>query len=243
MITFKEFLELAESSTPEKGKRRLAPRGPKKNRYSRGREKSDTSDRAALKKAGFRRSPNQDYYPQDHVSSSSDHHDTVIGTYKSQSDYAKHSTKGKIVDSDKRTALGQRKKKVVPTAQRVRHLKALRKQLGGDRTQKQVHDVSIHSKDEHEHEKNDPKKLISRGKSFKKEVKAVPDAIKRVGGKAGDKVSGTPTEVQKMSSKMTVKDAVKARKEGAKKRGKIYQQTLGGSKTNPKTGRNIGTLR
>ena len=30
MITFRQFLELAESSTPEKGKRRLAPHGPKK---------------------------------------------------------------------------------------------------------------------------------------------------------------------------------------------------------------------
>lgn len=243
MITFKEFLELAESSTPERGKRRLAPHGPKKNRYSRGRVKADTSDRAAMKKAGFKRSSSHDYYPQDHVSSSSDYHDTVVSTYKSQGDYAKHNIKGKIVDTDKRTATGQRKKRVAATADRVRHLKALRKQMGGDRTKKQVHDVSIHSKDEHEHEKNDPKNLISRGKSFKKELKAVPSAIKKVGGKAGDKVSGTPTEVQKMSTNMTVKDRVNARKEGAKKRGKIYHQTLGGSKTNPKTGKNIGTLR
>lgn len=240
MITFQEFLELAESSTPERGKRRLAPHGPKANKYSRGRIKSDTSDRAAMRKAGLRRRSNDDYYPQDQQTSSSSHHDTIVSTYKSQSDYAKHNMKGKVVDGP-RTESGARKRKVVPTAKRALHLKALRKQMGGDRTSKPVHDVSIHAKDGEEHKKNDQSQLITRGKSFKKEVKGVPSAIKKVGGKAGDKVVGTPAEVQD-TSHMSAADRVKARKEGAKKRGKIYGKTLG-AKTNPKTGKNIGTLR
>lgn len=242
MITFTEFLELAESSMGEKGKRRLAPKGPKANKYSRASQRHTTVDRVAMKKAGFRRSASQDYFPQDNISSSSSHHDTVVSTYKNQSDFAKHNIKGKhkVVG---RTATGAQKKNVVPTADRVRHLKALRKQLGGDRTSKQVHDVSIHAKDDKEHAKNDPKELITRGKSFKKEVKAVPSAIKKVGGKAGDKAVGRPAEVQTMPDSMSAKKRVELRKKGAEKRGKIYNKELGGSKTNPKTGLNIGTVR
>jgi hypothetical protein len=242
MITFREFLELAESSTGERGKRRLAPKGPKANRYSRTAQRHDTVDRVALKKAGFKRYSNQDYYPQDHISSSSPHHDTVISTYKNQSDFAKHNIKGKLKNVG-RTATGVPKKKVVPTAERVRHLKALKKQLGSDRTSRQVHDVSIHAKDDQEHQKNDPKQLISRGKSFKKEVKAVPSATKQVGGKAGDKVVGRPAEVQSMPDSMPASQKVALRKKGATKRGKIYNKELGGSKTNPKTGLNIGNLK
>ncbi len=242
MITFKEFLELAESSTGERGKRRLAPKGPKGSRYERTAQRHDTVDRIALRKAGFKRPPNQDYYPQDHISSSSPHHDTVIGTYKNQSDFAKHNVKGKLKNAG-RTLTEAQKKKVVPTAERVRHLKALRTQLGGDRTPRQVHDVSIHAKDDQEYQKNDPKQLISRGKSFKKEVKAVPSATKQVGGKAGDKVVGRPAEVQSMPDSMPASQKVALRNKGAKKRGKIYNQELGGSKTNPKTGLNIGNLK
>lgn len=242
MITFREFLELAESSTGESGRRRLAPKGPLKNRSSRASQRHATVDRAAMKKAGFRRSANQDYFPQDNQTSSSTHHDTNIGTYKTQSDFAKHNVKGKLKVAG-RDETGRQKRKVVPTADRVRHLKALRKQLGGDRTSKPVHDVSIHAKDDKEHVKNDPKELITRGKSFKKEIKAVPDAIKKVGGKAGDKVAGRPAEVQSMPDSVSAKKNAELRKKGAQKRGKIYHKELGGSKTDPKTGMNIGTLR
>lgn len=242
MITFTEFLELAESSMGEKGKRRLAPRGPKANKYSRASQRHATTDRAAMKKAGFRRSASQDYFPQDNQTSSSSHHDTVISTYKNQSDFAKHNIKGKLKVVG-RTATGAQRKNVVPTADRVRHLKALRKQLSGDRTPKQVHDVSIYPKDDKEHAKNDSKELITRGKSFKKEVRAVPSAIKKVGGKTGDKAVGRPAEVQPMPDTMSASERVRLRKKGAQKRGKIYHQELGGSETNPRTGLNIGTVR
>jgi hypothetical protein len=242
MITFKEFLELAESSTPERGKRRLAPKGPLKNKSSRAAQRHATVDRVAMKKAGFRRSANQDYFPQDNQTSSSTHHDTNIGTYKNQSDFAKHNVKGKLKVTG-RDETGRQKRKVVPTADRVRHLKALRKQLGGDRTPKQVHDVSIHAKDDKEHAKNDPKQLITRGKSFKKEIKSVPDAIKKVGGKAGDKVAGRPSEVQSIPDSVSAAKKSDIRKKGAQKRGKIYHKELGGSKTDRKTGLNVGTVR
>jgi hypothetical protein len=53
-----------------------------------------------------------------------------------------------------------------------------------------------------------------------------------VGAKPGDKVTSTPQGV------MPGED----RKEGAKKRDKIYTKELG-SKMNPKTGKTMGTVR
>lgn len=221
MITFKEFLELAESSMGERGKRRLSPKGPKANKYSRSKQRSDTSDKVALKKAGFKRSSSHDHYPSDSVSSSSDHHDTNVATYRNQSDYAKSEAPSK-----KRFG-----KKVRKTADRVKSLKALRKQMGGDRTAKQVHDVSIHSKDDEGIRKNDPKKLVSRGKSFKKEVRSVPKSLKNAGAKPKDIVTSTPSGIMPGEN----------RKEGAKKRDKIYAKELG-SKMNPKTGKTMGRV-
>lgn len=225
-MTFSDFMALCESSSPERGRRRLAPKGPLKNKYSLSRKNAATSDRAALKKAGFKRSPNKDHYPQDHEVSSSDYHTTNIATYKHQSDYAKNNMPGKQPFS------GERKSYVViPTAKRVLHAKALRKQMGGDRTSKPVHDVSIGADDETT-SKNNPKQLISRGKSFKQEVRAVPDTLKKAGAKPGDKVSATPLGVMPGEN----------RKKGAKKRDKIYTKELG-SKMNPKTGKTMGTAR
>lgn len=221
MITFKEFLELAESSSSERGKRRLSPHGPLKNKYSRGRQREDTTNKAALKKAGFRRSSNKDPYPQENEVSSSKHHSTGVATYKTQSDYA-------VDNIPKKKRFGRKPRR---TAELVRKAKALRKQMGGDRTSKQVHDVSIGANDETT-SKNNPKQLISRGKSFKQELRAVPDSLKKVGAKPGDKVTSTPQGV------MPGED----RKEGAKKRDKIYTKAFG-SKMNPKTGKTMGTAR
>jgi hypothetical protein len=234
MITFQEFLELAESSTPERGRRLLALRGPKKSRYSREAQQKETSDRAALRKAGFSRSPQRDSSPKNDETSSSDHHDTVITTFKNQTHYAKANVKKKV---DSRGIRG----KVTKTADRVRHLKALRKQMGGDRTPRQVHDVSIYSQDG-EREKNDRDQLISRGKSFKKEIKAVPSAVKSVGGKPGDKVAGRPTEVLDVPRGTSMEKRKEMKKKGAEKRGKIYNKELG-AKMNPKTGLNMVNLR
>jgi hypothetical protein len=223
MITFREFLELAESSTGESGKRRLAPKGPLKNKFSRGRQRQDTVDKVALKKAGFKRSPSKDPYAQDHQASSSKYHDTNVDTYKSQSDYASDNLPSKRVS----TRGGNKPR---PTKERVIAAKALKKQLGSDRTSRPVHDVSIHTKDDTPR-KNDPDKLISRGKSFKKEIGAVPDTLKKVGAKPGDKVTSQPQGVLPGEN----------RKEGAKKRDKIYTKALG-SKMNPKTGKTMGTV-
>jgi len=231
MITFRECLELAESSTGESGRKRLPSRGPSSNKETRDRNKENVSRRAALKKAGFKHSPDDHDRQKIEVPSSSDHHFTSIKTHRNQSDFAKNQLFNK-------SEFG----KVERTLSRVKELKAIRKQLGGDRTSKPVHDVSIFSK-KSTTTKNDPKELISRGKSFKNELKAVPDSIKKSGGKAGDKVAGRPLEIQKMPNTMSAREKRKLKTKGAKKRGKMYHQELGGSETNPRTRLNVGNLK
>ena len=224
MITFQKFMELCESSSPERGRRRLASQGPLKNKFSRGRQRQRTVDKVALKKAGFKRSPSNNLFQQDHQASSSKYHATNIETYKNQSDYASDNLPSKRVS----TRGGDKPR---PTKERVIKAKALRKQMGGDRTSKPVHDVSIHSKGDTP-DKNDPDNLIPRIKSFTGELRAVPDALKKAGAKPGDKGSATPEGLMPGEN----------RKQGAKKRDKIYTRILG-SKMNPKTGRTIGNVR
>ena len=224
MITFQKFMELCESSSPESGRRRLAPQGPFKNKFSRGRQRQRTVDKVALKKAGFKTPPTKDSFPQrDYQASSSKYHATNVETFKNQSDYASNNLPSKRIS----TRGGEKPR---PTKERVIRARALRKQLGGDRTPRPVHDVSIHSKNDTPR-KNDPDKLIPRAKSFTGEIRAVPDTLKKAGAKPGDKVTSTPQGVMPDEN----------RKEGAKKRDKIYTKALG-SKMNPKTGRTMGTV-
>ena len=223
MITFKEFLELAESSSPERGRRRLASRGPGENTWDRIDARRSISDKVALKKAGFKRRESGEE-PKETDASSSPHHRSTVGTYKNQSDYVLDQIPLKNVGS------GRGRSKVRSTASRVRHAKALRKQLGGDRTSKPVHDVAILS--DTPHAKNDREDLISRGRSFKKEVQSVPKALQKAGAKPGDKVTSEP------SGTMSGEDRIK----GKQKRDKIYTKVLK-AKMNPKTGRTMGTMR
>jgi len=222
MITFKEFLDLVESSTGER--HRVVRHGPKKNKYSRGVQRRDNSDRAALKKAGFRRSGSIDYHPSNNEISNSEHHSTVVSSYANQSDYARDSGGSKIKRS-KTTGVS-----VVPTSQRVSKLKKLKTQMGGDRTARRVHDVAIEGNDERD--KNDSKDLISRGKSFKKETRAVPDTLKKVGAEKGDVVTSNPLGVMKGEDK----------KKGGEKRARIYNKELGGT-VDRRTGTMMGRVK
>lgn len=220
MITFKEFLELAEASTPERGRRRLAPLGPASNKYSRLSQARQNSNRAALKKAGFSRSPSRGHVePREYVFSNSKHHETGIFSFKNQSDYTKDSIPPKTTGS-----------KVTPTSKRVIRARALRKQMGGDRTSKPVHDVVVDT--DVDIEKNNKWNLISRGKSFKKEISSVPNTLKKAGAKPGDKVTGNPAAAMPGENEIT----------GMKKRDKIYTKKFG-AKMDQKTGTTIGNFR
>lgn len=211
MITFKQFLELAESSSSERGRRRVTPRPV---------DREKMSDRSALKKAGFKRSPSGNK-PVLKTASSSDHHFTAAFTDRNQSDYTSSNMDKKIRYDGK----------VERTSKRVLKAKALRKQLGGDRTAKKVHDVSVFTSGDSPN-KNDPKQLVSRGKSFKKEVRAVPKSLKDIGAKPGDKVTATPVGHMPGENLKT----------GQQKRDKIYTKELG-AKMNPRTGKTMGTVK
>ena len=73
---------------------------------------------------------------------------------------------------------------------------------------------------------------LGRTKSFKKEVRAVPDTLKKLGAKPGDKVAATPV------AHMPGEDL----KSGQRKRDKIYTKELG-AKMNPRTGKIMGTVK
>lgn len=222
MKTFLEFLE--ESSSPERGRRRLPSRGPSRGNMDSLRQRRETSDRSALKKAGFKRRSTS--YPESSEDDASYYHSTQIDTYPNQSDFALNNAIDKNLSTG-RVSFG----KVKPTAVIVRRLKALRNQLGGDRTPKKVHQVSISSRSAHN--KNDSDELISRGKSFRQELRALPSTLSwAAGAKPGDKVVGEPAGV------MPHED----RKKGKQRRAKLYKNEFG-QKMNPKTGMTIGTFR
>lgn len=184
MITFVEFLELCESSTGESGRRRVSSRGPSANMSDRNKQRQDNSNRAALSKAGFSRSPRPvtgkgGRKTKWTETSTSSHHSTETGTYANQSDYA----------TTKIGNLGPKGNK--PTSKRALKAKQVRKQLGGDRTPRQVHDVAVNKKRTYD---DDNSSTMTKGRSFRKEVtKGVSDNLKKAGAKSGDIVTSTPT--------------------------------------------------
>jgi len=184
MISFHQFLELCESSTGESGRRRVSSRGPAADRSDRNRQRQANSNRAALSKAGFSRSSKpvtgkggrRNKWTE---TSSSSHHSTETSTYANQSDYA----------ASKIGNLGPKGNK--PTSKRALKAKQVRKQLGGDRTSKPVHDVSVNKNRTYN---DDNSSNMTKGRSFRKEVtKGVPDNLKKAGAKPGDIVTSTPT--------------------------------------------------
>lgn len=182
MITFREFVEraeLSESSGGERGRRRVSSRGPSSDKFERNKQRNVSSSNAALKKAGFKRSTKYMSGAKGRPTkwtetSTSSHHGTETATHANQSDYASRS-------ATKRGA----------TSTRVSKLKKIRTQLGGDRTSRPVHDVSVNKKRTY----NDtPSSTMTKGRSFRKEVtKGVPDNLKKAGAKTGDIVTSSPT--------------------------------------------------
>lgn len=222
MKTFQEFLE--ESSTPERGRRRLSSRGPKKDSYQRGRDREKTSNKIAVKKAGFKTGSQDDPHgSSDHYHSSSRHHSTNIASHKTQADYA-------LSTVDRKYDRFSSSRRVEPTSSRVSGLKKIRRLLKTTRTAKPVHDISIHS-DESGISKNDPKRLISRGKSFKNERRGVSDALKNAGAKTGDFAVGEPY------GSMPHENPEKGKKVRAKLYGKDYGVNL-----DKRTGKMVGRV-
>lgn len=213
-----------ESSMPEKGKRLLAPRGPSRYDMHRLNQRRINSDKVALRKAGFRRTPksNTDFY----ADNNSQHHSTSVTTHPNQSGYAISKTKNKNISTGMRP-----RGKVNSTASRVKELKTLRKQLGSDRTSRKVHDVTINTTTPHG--KNDSDNLFKRHRSFRQSIYDIPKTLRNAGAKPGDKVTGEPAETM---------HGAKNTKSGKTKRDKLYNEILG-KKMNSKTGVTVGTYR
>lgn len=234
MKTFKEFITECENlverveAQGSRG-RALASRGPRRSAHINSR--LHQSDKAALKKAGFRRIPDDVYSYTNknkiHDTWNSDEHLTKVGTTKNQTDFAANQLNLK---HPKITSPKPGTTRVVPTSKRVSELKALKRQLGGTRTSRAVHSIDI-SADEH-HTKNDPTRLVSRGKSFRQELRGVPKSLKSAGAKSGDLVTGKPTATMGNENPET----------GKKKRAQLYQRTFG-AKLNPRTGLMVGRAR
>lgn len=222
MKTFSEFLE--ESSTPERGRRRLSSRGPEQDKYHRAQNRQKTSDRIAVRKAGFKtKSQDGPHGSSDHYHSSSRHHSTNIASHKTQADYA-------LSTVNRKHNRFSSSRKVEPTSSRVSGLRNIRKLLKTTRTAKPVHDISIHS-DEGGISKNDSKRLISRGKSFKNERRGVSDALKNAGANTGDFAVGEPYGSMPHENPET----------GKKIRAKLYSDDYG-VKLHKKTGKMVGRV-
>lgn len=212
MKTFKEFIN--------ESKFRAISLGPSRSPIGRQRQQTDSSERAAFRRAGVQRSrpgssnerrPNRVRFnaiPRKYTS-------TAITSYPNQSSYAKDNMPKKVDDKTGR---------VIPTKKRALYLKRLSRQTG-NRTSRGVHAVDILPKKDFK--KNDPTKLISRGKEYHSSVGAISQNIKNTSkGKPGDVIIGKAVEVMPGSTNV---------KAGRQKREDLYTKKLGASKRDPIT--------
>jgi len=204
--TYKEFLK--------ESKLRQLTLGPSSSRFGRARQQKDASERAAFRRSGMRRSrPGSRRIG--FKGTFGDYNRSTITTYPNQSSYAKDKMPPKI---DNKSG------KVVRTKQRVLFLKRLKRQTG-NRSNRKVHEVDILPRQDFK--KNDPDKLITRGKEYHSTVRDIPKNVKDVAkGKPGDIISGKASEVMPGSKDI---------KKGRKNRENLYSRVLGASKRDPIT--------
>ena len=239
MKTFKEFLELCESSSGER-----MPSGSTGSRTGRALNKMSRAEKSTAsiaRKAGLKgtgklstkdlRTSARDYTNSDsdgEDSSGSTEQDHYIRTYSS----ARRAAKGERL-IDKRKQVGYDTQKVTPSSQSVRKAKDLKTQMtkaGANKTGK-VHTVDIMPSDS-DHRKGDKEKQMERGRNFIQAIKDTPKQLKRAGAKPGDAVTGKPTAVMSGENPKT----------GAEKRAKLYGKIFGKRSTeaSPKTGLMVG---
>ena len=225
MKTFKEFLELCESSSGER-----MPSGSTGRRTGRAlnkMSKMEKSTASIARKAGLKgtgklstkdlRKSIRDYTTDDTDEDDYDYgsteQDHYVRTYSSARKAAKDT---RMIN--KRKQVRYDTQKVIPSSESVRKVKDFRKQMtkvGANKTGK-VHNVDIMPRDV-EFDKGDRRKQIERGKNFIQAIKDTPKQLKRAGAKPGDTVIGKPTAV------MSGEDP----KPGVEKRAKLYGKIFG----------------
>ena len=240
MKTFKEFLELCESSSGER-----MPSGSTGRRTGRAlnqMKRDEKSTAAIARKAGIKgtgklstkdlKTKARDYTTYDSDDDMDDigstEQDHYIRTYSS----ARRAAKGERLIS-KRKQVGYHTQKVAPSSESVRKLKDLKTQMtkaGANKTGK-VHTVDIMPRDS-DFGKGDRAKQIERGKNFIQAIKDTPKQLKIASAKPGDAVTGKPTAVMSGENPKT----------GAEKRAKLYGKIFGKRSTekSEKTGLMVG---
>jgi hypothetical protein len=243
--TFKEFLELCESSGGERMPRGSTGRrtGRALNQMTRG-EKSVAAiaTKAGLKGTGKLSTKDLRTKAKDYTTYDSDddlddmgstEQDHYVRTYSS----ARRASKGENLISKLKpagkTPSGMTKLKTAPSSESVRKVKDMKKQMtktGANKTGK-VHTVDIMPRDG-EFGKGDRAKQIERGKNFIQAIQDTPKQLKRAGAKPGETVIGKPTAVMSGEDKKT----------GEAKRAKLYKKIFGSKSTekSEKTGLMVG---
>ena len=238
--TFKEFLELCESSSGER-----MPRGSTGSRTGRAlnqMKRDEKSTASIARKAGLKgtgklstkdlRTSARDYTTYDSDDDLDDIGSTEQDHYIRTHSSARKAAKGERL-INKRNQVGYFTQKVTPSSQSVRKVKDFKTQMtkaGANKTGK-VHTVDIMPRDS-EFGKGDRTKQIERGKNFIQAIKDTPKQLKRAGAKPGDAVTGKPTAVMSGENPKT----------GAEKRAKLYGKIFGKRSTeaSPKTGLMVG---
>jgi hypothetical protein len=200
--------------------------GPSKSIVGLERQRKDSSTRAAFRRAGMNRS--QEGGNRIRFNSTDEKNKfskTAISSYPSQSSYALDM----IPDKVKERMYGNG---VRSTQERSLYLRRLRRQLGGSRTRRGVHNVDILPRGSYM--KNDPKELVSRGKEYNRVVRELPQEVKNVGGNRGDKIVGKASEVM-----IGATDTEK----GRRKRRDLYSRALGASSWDPITRVQVASIR
>ena len=245
MKTFKEFLELCESSSGER-----MPRGSTGSRTGRAlnqMKRDEKSTAAIARKAGIKgtgklstkdlKTKARDYTTYDSDDDMDDigstEQDHYIRTYSSARKAAKGERLISKLKPAGKTPSGMTKLKTAPSSESVRRVKDLKTQMtkaGANKTGK-VHTVDIMPRDS-EFGKGDRAKQIERGKNFIQAIKDTPKQLKIASAKPGDAVTGKPTAVMSGEDKKT----------GEAKRAKLYGKIFGKRSTekSEKTGLMVG---
>jgi hypothetical protein len=244
MIKFQEFIDLQESSKPEKSSGRLS--------FGRAENKMTKAERiatSAAKRAGFKgggarhtsdwrsRGKFHSTYPYDKYGDDFKHPksntqvDTEINTISSGRKAAVLDA-GNAKRKNKIKPDGRRAKVVAPTKELVRKMKEFRRRVvkSGGQERNPVHKVDfIHRADENPEKNKLDKTAFKRGRNFYKAIDKISSELKKSGAKKGDVVIGKPAAM--MSGEDT--------KKGKEAREKLYLRKFKSrnAKGTDKTGR------
>jgi len=205
MIRFKEFIDLQESSTPEKSAGRVSF-GRAENRMSRAeRIGASAAKRAGFKGGGARHT--QDFrkkggfhstYPYDKHGNDAKHTNanTKVDVEVNTSPSGRNASFRDAVSAKKETRNreGKNVKRVAPTSKVVSKMKEFRRRVvkSGGQERNPVHQVDLIQRAPNPEKNKLDKNAFKRGRNFSKAIDKIPSELKKAGAKRGDVVVGKP---------------------------------------------------